>query len=205
VGGAPAAPTATQRAPADSAAKQAAREATQAAEAAAPEVEAAEIAAESATEVTEVTATETTIAPEAGEEDVTWHAAATPAGLFGGGVLFFCHDLEITRSAAPTDDVAATLASPGDLDWSEVGLLALAEVQWPAASEELTDLDDLANAVFAQEPPALCAPEAYGDLWDPAAVAALPAPDSTYLTGVARLVDADAPYWIVRIGIVAEE
>ena len=136
-------------------------------------------------------------------EEVAWIPASTPVSLFGGGVLYFCHDLEITRSHAPTEAIATALAYPAHSHWADVGLVAVADVHWPADSGDLNDLNTLANAALKQQP-TLC--ETYGNIWDSAALADFTPTDDTYLTGIARFVeDAAAPHWVVRIGIIEED
>jgi hypothetical protein len=135
-------------------------------------------------------------------ESVAWLPASTPVSLFGGGVLYFCHDLEITRSKSPSEALAAALAYPDASDGETGGLLAVADVHWPADSGDLEDLETLANAALKQE--TLC--EAYGDIWDLATLKDSTLPDDTYLTGIARFIDDDVdPQWIVRIGVIKED
>jgi hypothetical protein len=139
----------------------------------------------------------------AAQEEATWTPASTPVALFGGGVLYFCHDIEITQSKSPSEDVAAALAYPDQSDWAAVGLLAVADVHWPAASKDLADLNALANSVLQQQD-TLC--QTYRDIWDLEALAAVIPTENTYLTGMARFVaDAVDPQWVVRIGIIEED
>jgi hypothetical protein len=171
-----------------------------------PKPDAAEEDASAATQEVEAIAAEApgeeAAAAEPAPDATAWLAISPTAGLFGGGVLYSCHDIEITRSTPPSEELIAALADPplaNDLIW------AIATVRWPAEHADLTDLEALANAVFAPAA-TLCSPEAFGDVWDADELAALPSEDTLYLTGIAHLVEDDAePYWLVRIGIVTEE
>ena len=145
-----------------------------------PKPDAAEEEASAATREVEASPAEApgeeAAAAEPAPDPTAWLAISPTAGLFGGGVLYFCHDIEITRSTPPSEELIAALADPS-----------------------------LANAVFAPAA-TLCSPEAFGDVWDADELAALPSEDTLYLTGIAHLVEDDAePYWLVRIGIVTED
>lgn len=182
---------ATQRALSDEAAKAAAQETH------AEEKDVTETPAEAAPlDASEATATAT-------PQPTEWLPTSPSVGLFGGGVLYFCHGIEIQQYRQPTEELARALAYPEHGDLDSVGLVTVAATEFPALQGTVTDLDRLANEVSKQED--LCQPATYAELWDSAVLSDFTPTDDTYLTGIASLVEDTAePYWVIRIGIVEE-
>ncbi|MEA3309151.1 MAG: hypothetical protein U9Q70_06535 [Chloroflexota bacterium] len=179
------------------------------------EVESGEATTANTDEATEE-ATEEAVAQrataQAGEKPVVatlspWQAeAANQAGAFLGGLLHFCHGIDLGQTRALNDEqlnhyLLWELAEKPRPD----EVVAEIQLTWPADTETPADFDSLANAAFMDD---ICAQ--YGDLISVADAEQLgsytPAA-ADFLTGAARLVAnaAGESAWEIRAALLQQQ